>query len=64
MFLAISNERNNRINVNTTQHLIPESANFIIVSKTLVVGGVPGSIIHFIFSSMVVIDQTIKQLEL
>jgi hypothetical protein len=47
-----------------TQHLIPESTNFIIVSKTLVVGGVPGSMIRFIFSSIVVIDQTIKQLEL
>jgi hypothetical protein len=47
-----------------TQHLIPESRNFFIVSKTLDVGGVPGSMIRFTFSSMVVIDQTTKQLVL
>jgi hypothetical protein len=47
-----------------TQQLTPESTNFFIVSNTLLVGGVPGSMMRFMFSSMVVIDQTIKQLEL
>jgi hypothetical protein len=46
-----------------TQQLTPESTNFFIVSNTLLVEGVPGSMIRFMLSSMVVIDQTIKQLE-
>ena len=43
-------------------HLIFELQNFSITLKTAFEGGVPGSIILLIFSSLVVIDHTTKQL--